>query len=650
MYKKFLFIVFLLIVQNSWGQALAPILEMNNGLTDTTLTPHLRFCIDSTNTLTINKVAVPAFQHHFNLLSTDILLNDTIVYWAKFTLKWNASTSFMLNTSDVYKWIELYLPNGHGGFDSTASGIEKQYFEKDYRTTLHLFALDHQSEGSEIAYFLKLKMYNGYRPINIERQEFFVNDWIYRYFFHGILFGVILVAAFYNFILFIKLREYAYLYYSLYVLCFALFGSMIWYYQFNFLWWLHLTHTDIMDLYNIPYTLITIFFLLYAKSFFYIKNRNSRLDQYFLYLIACRVLCYFIGKFLFVEFRSPWIDSLIISPVFYIAFVTYKKRFQPAKNFLIAFSLLYLGMLTHSLMINVTDTNLYLDEKTVFVLCGCSGMFLFSLSLGDRLQLLGEEKDRVKNDLIHQLKKNENYKDQLTLSLEQKVSERTKEIEERNKQLDTFVYRASHDIKGPLKSMLGLAQLGLMETHEEVSKGYFEHILKSSKRLDATLADLLNVVKMNHTIIEKTRVDFNFMLFEILSSFEHHPNFKKIKFDFQIAKILYYESDKRLIYSVLQNLIENGINYSDLEKTNSFITIQIEPFQEGIKINYEDNGLGIDEKYQEKIFEMFFKINANSTGTGLGMYIVKTTIERLGGTISIQSNEGIGTSFTILLK
>ena len=650
MYKKFLFLIFILFIESSWGQIPNSTIELNDQLAHTNLNLHLRLYVDSSGTLGINQISSSKFQTKFVLDVNDINQKDTLVYWAKFTVKWNASTSFMLLAADLYKWIELYIPNEQGGYDSTASGIEKKFFEKDYKTTEHLFALEHKPKSSYVTYFLKLKMYNGYRPILIVKHNLFINGWIYRFFFHGILFGVILVAAFYNFILFVKLREYAYLYYSLYVICFAFFGSMIWYYQFNFLWWMHLTNIDIMDMYNIPYTLITIFFLLYAKSFFYIKNCNSRLDQYFLYLIAIRVVCYIIGKFLFEEFRSAWIDSIIITPVFYIAFVTYKKRFQPAKNFLIAFSVLYVGMFIHSILNNVTMNNEYLDQKTIFLLCGCGGMFLFSLSLGDRLQLLGEEKDRVKNDLIQQLKKNDNYKDILNHDLEQKVSERTKEIEERNKQLDTFVYRASHDIKGPLKSMIGLAQLGLLDTEEEATKGYFEHILKSSKRLDATLADLLNVVKMNHTTIEKTRIDFNFMLHEILSSFEHNPNYKRIKFDFQVAKILYYETDKRLIYSVLQNLIENGINYSDNEKSHPFITIQIQPFQQGLKINYEDNGLGIDEKYQDKIFEMFFKINANSTGTGLGMYIVKTTIERLGGTISMHSNEGVGTAFTILLQ
>ena len=155
-------------------------------------------------------------------------------------------------------------------------------------------------------------------------------------------------------------------------------------------------------------------------------------DQYFLLLIALRVACFFIGKFLFVAFRSPWVDSLIITPVFYIAFVSYIKRFHPAKNFLIAFSVLYLGMLIHSIWNSTNAPEEFIDHKTIFLLCGCGGMFLFSLSLGDRMQSLGEEKDQVKSDLINQLKKNEGYKDQINHNLEQKVFERTKELEERN--------------------------------------------------------------------------------------------------------------------------------------------------------------------------------------------------------------------------
>lgn len=618
--------------------------------TEAGLYDSFKFFEDPTGAFDINTIASDSFQYYFNKAGDDIKWNEHSFYWGRITIHWNTKKSFVLYSPLLLKWFELYYPNGDGTFESSASGVHEKFSEKEYKTNVHLFTIPHQSQGSVVTYYVKIKVYRQLGDVMVKRQDEFINNSIHIYLFHGLLFGVILVAAFYNFILFIKLKEYAYLYYSLYVVSFAFFGAMIWYYQLNFLWWLKLSNTAIIDLYNIPYTLITIFFLLYAKSFFFVKNKNSTLDTYFSYLIALRIICYFLGKFVFDDLRSPWVDSLLITPVFYIAFITYRKRFQPAKNFLIAFTALYVGMTFHSMYNGKKLNTNILEEKTIFLLCGCTGMFLFSLSLGDRLQLVGEEKDKAKSDLINQMKKNENYKDQINQELEHKVSERTRELEERNKQLDTFVYRASHDIKGPLRSMLGLAQLGLLESTEEVSKGYFEHIYKSSKRLDATLADLLNVVKTNHSEIERSRIDFSSIFSEITSSFEYNPNYKRIHFEFCVPKIIYFESDKRLLYSVMQNLIENGINYSDKEKKSSFIKINIQPSDNGVAIVYEDNGIGIAAEHQDKIFDMFFKIDANSSGTGLGMYIVKTTIDRLGGHIRLESEEGQGTKFTIVFS
>ncbi|TAH25503.1 MAG: GHKL domain-containing protein [Cytophagales bacterium] len=608
-----------------------------------------RFVEDAKGELDITKISDPSFQSHFTKKHNEITWDENKSYWAKITIIWNTRKDFVFFTPFLLKRMELYYPTSQG-YKCKYSGVDTKFSDKEFKTSVPVVSLPHQLENNKIVYYIKLKVYQNPGDLIAKPLLTFVNHELYKYLLHGLLFGIILVAAFYNFILFVKLKEYAYLYYSLYVVAFAFFSSMTWYYQTNFLWWAGLNKENILDLYNIPFTLISIFFLLYAKSFFHVKNRNSVLDNYFSYLIAIRILCYLIGKFLFDAMRSPWVDIIILLPVFYIGVFTYLKRFQPAKNFLIAFAALYIGILIHGLKIDITLGSIDLDQKTLFMIFGCMGMFLFSLSLGDRLQLVGEEKDKAKNELINQMKKNETYKDQITQSLEQKVSERTKELEERNKQLDTFIYRASHDIKGPLKSMLGLAQLGLLETKEEIAQGYFEHIFKSSKRLDDTLADLLNVVKTNHFEIERTRIDFHMLFTEITSSFEYHPNFKNIRFDFIIPKIMFFESDRRLIYSVLQNLIENGINYCDTQKQDSYIQLRIEPTSEKLNIIYEDNGIGIAEEYNSKIFDMFFKINAQSTGTGLGMYIVKTTLERLGATISMESKEGIGTKFMIIFE
>jgi hypothetical protein len=619
----------------------------NEGSIDTNFYFKLRYFEDTTNRLEIIDVSKDSMDAYFSKKSFEIDWNEHSNYWGKITIKWETSKSYVIFSPTLLKWFDLYSPVGYGAYNRKRSGVYQPVKYKEYKTNLHLFNLPQGAYGETVTYYFKMQTFSGIGVLNVRRHDEYINNSILSYFIHGLIFGIILVAAFYNLILYIKLDEVAYLYYSLYVLSFALFGAMVWYYPFNYLWSLKISNTNLLDFYNIPYTLITVFFLLYARSFFYFINKGKSCDRLLIILIIGRVFLYLLGKFVWDGFRSPIVDLLVLMPVFLVTIKAYRKKFRPSKNFLYAFAALYLGMAVHTISNTYLVEDWLINHKNTFLLSGCAGMFLFSLSLGDRFQALNEEKENAQENLIKQMEETQVFKDELNQKLENKVQERTKEIEERNKQLDTFVYRASHDIKGPLRSIIGLSQLGQLEVEDAVAKGYLEHIFKSGKRLDATLADLINVVKMNHTDIEKSRIDFNYLFEEIKSSFQFTDHFDKIDFRFEVPKILYFESDYRLLYSVIQNLIENGINYSDPQKPNSFIEIKVLANADGLDIVYTDNGLGIDEAYHEKIFEMFFKINAQSNGTGLGMYIVKSTLERLGGTIKLSSKEGEGTQFVI---
>jgi signal transduction histidine kinase len=97
------------------------------------------------------------------------------------------------------------------------------------------------------------------------------------------------------------------------------------------------------------------------------------------------------------------------------------------------------------------------------------------------------------------------------------------------------------------------------------------------------------------------------------------------------------------------NLISNAVKYCDLSKTNQIIKIDINQSESNIKIVIEDNGLGINKDYQEKVFSMFYRASEKSYGSGLGLYIVKETVKRLGGSIEIESSEGEYTRFIIKL-
>jgi len=236
------------------------------------------------------------------------------------------------------------------------------------------------------------------------------------------------------------------------------------------------------------------------------------------------------------------------------------------------------------------------------------------------------------------------------IQLAETVKERTAELEDANQRLETFVYKASHDIKGPLKSIIGLTTIGQKDVKDEVSKNYFDHILHSTKKLDNLLMDLLMVTKVRQTSLQLEKIDFEEMVREILDSFQNAPGYDKMNITTEIKCHDDFYSDKKLLHSVIQNLIENPIKYQDSEKSRSSLTIKITVFKNGqAELVFKDNGLGIKKEFQKQIFDMFFKANEHANGTGLGLYIVKTTVEKLKGTIRLESEEGKGSTFYVNL-
>lgn len=224
------------------------------------------------------------------------------------------------------------------------------------------------------------------------------------------------------------------------------------------------------------------------------------------------------------------------------------------------------------------------------------------------------------------------------------------ELKESNEQLEVFVYKASHDIKGPLRSIIGLTKIGKEDVKDPVALNYFEHILQSTKKLDTLLLDLLEVTKVKQATVTPEEVSFAEFVKDALSSFSHLPGYDQMKFNVSIQENGKFQSDKKLLYSVIQNLIENPIKYRDPNKKDNLLDIIIKADEKSASMKFVDNGLGIPEELQSKVFDMFFKIDDKSNGTGLGLYIVKTTVEKLRAKIRLESSYGKGTTFFVDLN
>jgi len=218
-----------------------------------------------------------------------------------------------------------------------------------------------------------------------------------------------------------------------------------------------------------------------------------------------------------------------------------------------------------------------------------------------------------------------------------------------NQELNTFVYKSSHDLKGPLASIKGLTSIARDEVTDEAGIRYFGLIAQSTDRLDQILTDLLETVKLKETTVTTEKIDLNALIKDVLNSLEHGPDFGRVSFRLNITPNLFIYSDKKILTSVMQNLIDNGVKYRRHGLDNSFVSISIADSKTGINIKMEDNGMGIPEDIQDKVFDMFYRGHSESKGTGLGLYIVKNAVEKLGGTIELQSKVGEGTIFTIFL-
>ena len=262
-------------------------------------------------------------------------------------------------------------------------------------------------------------------------------------------------------------------------------------------------------------------------------------------------------------------------------------------------------------------------------------IYFFAVKLRKQKSWLTEVNKRMKN-----------MQQELTKSI-QELNLRKAQIEDHNNQLELFVYKASHDIKGPLRSIIGLTQIGLQDVKETAAREYFQHINKSTQRLDNLLADLLKLTKAKQAEVEKQQLNLRVMVNDIIQSFKNIRHFDRIDLSVNIPEDIRFMGDEKMVYSVLQNFVENGIKYSDPTKEQPFLNITIKQEPGKTIFLFEDNGLGIDQEHLPKIFDMFYKINPASEGTGLGLHIVKVTIEKLGGTIKVNSRAGQGSLFTI---
>ena len=236
--------------------------------------------------------------------------------------------------------------------------------------------------------------------------------------------------------------------------------------------------------------------------------------------------------------------------------------------------------------------------------------------------------------------------------LEEKVKERTVELEQKNEELKQFVFIASHDLQEPLRMVTDL--LGQLQVHygdkiDERGMKYIDFAVKSSLKMKSLIVDLLEYSKADALVVgDAAKVDLNNVLDDVRILL--NSAIESTKAEIKIGIMPEIKAPVSVLRQIFQNLIGNAIRYrkTDLDPV---VIIRAEENEKYYVIEVEDNGIGIPLESQGKIFDLFHRIQmpSDQVGSGVGLAITKKIIERMNGSLEVKSEVGVGSVFTIHL-
>jgi PAS domain S-box-containing protein len=223
-----------------------------------------------------------------------------------------------------------------------------------------------------------------------------------------------------------------------------------------------------------------------------------------------------------------------------------------------------------------------------------------------------------------------------------------KELKIRNTELDNFVYKVSHDLRAPLSSILGLVNLANMPGNDDNPGTYMSLIGRKVEQLDHFISDVLSHSKNLKHDITIELVDLKQIIASTFTDLSYLRTSEVIRTEIDIQGSGFY-SDRWRLAEIFRNLISNAIKYRRMDIDQPVVKVTVRISEAEAEISFSDNGIGIEPDKLLNIFEMFYRASTQSDGSGLGLYIVKNAVEKLGGQIDVFSRPLQGTEFKIIL-
>lgn len=246
--------------------------------------------------------------------------------------------------------------------------------------------------------------------------------------------------------------------------------------------------------------------------------------------------------------------------------------------------------------------------------------------------------------LTSRVRRNQQELSRLNTELEDKV----KKLNESNQQLEAFCYTLAHDLRGPLRSIQGFADL-LITDHggdlDRDGRAGLERIRNSAERMGRLILDLLAYTDLTRADFRRQPVDLRWVCQAVRRMFADEIEKEKAGLSDEL-RVKYVLGDPAGVERVIVNLVGNALKFAHPERAPRIHIVSERKFP-NVRICVEDNGIGLDPKYRERIFGVFERLTptGNSMGTGIGLAIVKRSVEKMGGAVGVESTPGEGSCF-----
>jgi two-component system, sensor histidine kinase LadS len=409
------------------------------------------------------------FQAHPNYQNTDFKTNAA--YWIRMPIRHTTETQkiWLLEFYDqTIDHIDAYIPQNDGGYRMVKMGDQhpfanRLFLHKNFEIQLNM------QRDTVMVYYFKVRSHE-FADIRIALRS--VNRFIYyalnEYFLFGTFYGMILIISLYNFLVYLAMREIKNIYYICYILSVAGYAMSLDGIGFQYLWPNHPEWNN----YAVGvflYSLI-LWALIFTRKFLSTRANAPRLDTALKWMIIVRTAIFIVELLFFPQFLTYRnLEIIPLSLIFYTAITVWRRGYKPARFFVIAYGILFTGFFLRSMVyFNVLPftTLSHYSLHFSFVL----EMLLLTFALGDRIRILKDMRDRALRRIIHQHELNMQLKDKVNRELEEKVQERTLELDSKNRELENSNLKLTQQAEkiNKINSILDLDNWKLKSSIKEV--------------------------------------------------------------------------------------------------------------------------------------------------------------------------------------